>query len=270
LSDINDRLNKYPPLTHAEDLKQICKPLDTLGINYFSHVHVDKKNEFSAVGLKPEFVKLYFEKAYYNYDIHMAQKNTEQAYIIWDFLELTEQTKELDRDSQIFDCHHSFTIVQPVDNGNEYFHFATSAANTYANNNYLKNLSHLKRFILYFKEKIHEHKQLATSFQHKFKIIAENASFYTDTTIQTHNDEIFKQQVALNHVHVSDRGKYLTKREFECLYWLSKAKTIEAIAIILKITPRTVKAHIANIKDKLGCDNLFQLGTMYEKIRPYV
>lgn len=52
----------------------------------------------------------------------------------------------------------------------------------------------------------------------------------------------------------------ISQREMECLYWLARGKTQEQIASILKITLRTVKAHISNSKQKLNCYNQFQLG----------
>lgn len=251
-------------------MQEICKPLESFGINYFSHVHVDNQNQFSAIGLKPEFAKVYLEKNYYNYDIHMATHSTEETYIIWDFLECDKETKKLREDTYRFDMHHTFTIVQPGDNGKEYFHFATSAANHSANNSYLQNLTYLKKFIQYFKEKIHDHKQLSTSYNFKFSIATERAKFSTVTPLSVAIDDNLDQQLALNRIYINDTGTYLTKREFECLYWMSMGKTIEDIAAILLITPRTVKAHIANIKEKIGCYNQFQLGGLYEKIKSYV
>jgi hypothetical protein len=241
-------LKKYPPFTHAQDLLEICQPLAKMGIDYFAHVHVDNQNQFSAIGLKPDFAKIYVEKSYYNYDIHMASQCTEENYIVWDFLDLKNQSKELREDLHHFDMHHTFTIAKPGDNGKEYFHFATSAANYSANNNYLQNLTYLKKFIQYFKEKIHDHKQLKTSYHYKFSIDTENAQFSTSTPLQPTIDDSLDKQLALNRIYINDTDAYLTKREFECLYWMSMGKTIEDIAMLLVIKPRTVKAHIANMK----------------------
>lgn len=58
----------------------------------------------------------------------------------------------------------------------------------------------------------------------------------------------------------------LTKRELECLDWIAKGKTAEMTAVILNISPRTIKEHVKNIKRKLGCCGYFQLGMAYEKL----
>ncbi len=59
----------------------------------------------------------------------------------------------------------------------------------------------------------------------------------------------------------------ISQREKECLYWLAKGKTQEQIATILKITERTVKAHISNSKQKLNCYNQFQLGMICMQLK---
>jgi DNA-binding CsgD family transcriptional regulator len=252
-----NNLNKYPPLTHATDLQQICKPLESLGIIYFAQVKVNKQNEFSAIGVNPEFVRLYLDKAYYNYDIHMAAKNITESYVMWDLLDLDNKTNELNEDSKSFDLHHSFTIIQQGELANEYYHFATSINNHQANANYLRHLEGLKKFIYYFKDKIHEHKQLKTS--HDFKFVIE----HDNTGLQT----IDNKSLSINRIFVSDTGAYLTQREFECLYWLSLGKTFNEISMVLSVAERTIKAHVCSIKEKTGCYSLFQLGALYQKLK---
>lgn len=55
------------------------------------------------------------------------------------------------------------------------------------------------------------------------------------------------------------QGVYLTRREVECLYWLSQGKSAEETAIILFISKRTIEKHFENIKLKLDCRNKYQL-----------
>ncbi|MFT8209523.1 MAG: helix-turn-helix transcriptional regulator [Symbiopectobacterium sp.] len=49
-----------------------------------------------------------------------------------------------------------------------------------------------------------------------------------------------------------------TARETEVLYWCSLGKTYSEISIILGISPRTVKFHMARVKSKLGVVNAKQ------------
>lgn len=263
---LKDKIKSYPPLTYAEDLSQICRPIEKLGIQYFAHVQIDQDNQFSAIGMKPEFARLYLEKSYYNYDIHQAKNHAERSYILWDIVELDKQSLALKEDCQGHNIHHLFTIVQQGTKNKEYFHFATEANLPSINNSYLQNLDILNRFILYFKDKISSHKQLAQSHSYKFRISDQSANFYANTESSFDPDDLI-ENLSLNRIAFNDKGGYLTHREFECLHWLSMAKTIDQIAILLNITPRTVNAHIANIKDKTGCYSLFQLGALYQKLK---
>jgi DNA-binding CsgD family transcriptional regulator len=58
----------------------------------------------------------------------------------------------------------------------------------------------------------------------------------------------------------------LTRCELECLHWIANGKTVEMTATILNVSARMIAAHIVNIKEKLGCNNLFQLGMVYAKL----
>ena len=52
---------------------------------------------------------------------------------------------------------------------------------------------------------------------------------------------------------------YFTKREAECMVLLLKGKTINSVASMLNLSPRTVEYYIKNMKSKLGCRTKFEL-----------
>jgi DNA-binding CsgD family transcriptional regulator len=52
---------------------------------------------------------------------------------------------------------------------------------------------------------------------------------------------------------------YFTKREAECMVLLLKGKTINSVATILELSPRTVEYYIKNMKTKVGCRTKFEL-----------
>ena len=45
---------------------------------------------------------------------------------------------------------------------------------------------------------------------------------------------------------------YITRREHDCLYWLSKGKNAGEVGLILDISKKTVERHIDTVKNKLG------------------
>lgn len=249
------KIKNHPSLVYAEDLKDICKPLRHLGINYFSQVIIDDKNRFSSLGMQPEFVKIYYEKQYYNLDIHRSRVSQQANYIFWDMIQREPNWEEYYADFNGFSLGHSFTIIHQFEACQHYYHFSADLRNDNINNIYLQNLDFLKKFILYFNEKINSHRDLKKAHDIKSMMQGKKET-EGDNNINLNVDRIY-----FSH------DNYLTLREFECLQWLTSGKTMEEIALHLSISLRTMKGHIENIKRKLNCTNLFQLGMVYQNLR---
>ncbi len=54
-------------------------------------------------------------------------------------------------------------------------------------------------------------------------------------------------------------GIYFTRREAECMILLLRGKTINGVANVLNLSPRTVEYYIKNMKAKVGCRTKFEL-----------
>jgi DNA-binding CsgD family transcriptional regulator len=83
----------------------------------------------------------------------------------------------------------------------------------------------------------------------------EKSSFCVETN-QKRSSKLNKSTYVLNTKH---GGIRITKREDECIRLLLKGKTINNIASILKIAPRTAMDYISNIKIKVGCNTKSEL-----------
>lgn len=53
---------------------------------------------------------------------------------------------------------------------------------------------------------------------------------------------------------------YLTSKEIDIVKRLTSGRRAKEIAWEMGSSLHTVNTHLANIKDKLGCENIFQLG----------
>lgn len=249
-------LQNHPTFLHARDISQICQPLKAIEIDYFSHIMIDKTGKFSAIGTCPEFAELYFTKKYYNFDIHRSPIQQEQRYIIWDYMVRDLKLDEVYEDFKSFSLGHSFTIsAQDKDGCKHFYDFSATLGNERINQSWMRNLDALKWFILYFNEQIHASSTLKNAYNIKF-IMSEDEQAPTDQNIDP-------LSLKINRIYFS-HNTYLTLREFQCLHWLSEGKTFDEISLVLAITTRTVKAHISNIKQKLACKSLFQLGYTYQ------
>ncbi len=66
------------------------------------------------------------------------------------------------------------------------------------------------------------------------------------------------QRILFEHPHAQQKNKKLSKREKECLFWVSEGKTSWEISHILGIKERTVNYHLAQLAQKLGTCNRYQ------------
>lgn len=259
----NKILLHHPGLTHAADVKDICAPLKLLGINYFSHVHIDNQQQFSAVGSAPDFARLYVEKGYYNFDIHMANSRPGESYQIWDGVQQKKETLSMHEDFMSFNMGHTFSIIVKHDQGKDCYNFATKLGNDVMNGKYLTMIEHLKNFISYFKDKIASHHELSKSYDFKLGLSDKSPGYQTN--IPDLELDKFITTTQTDRSYALTGNQYLTKREIQCLKLLAQGSTFEEAALLLGITTRTIKAHVAAIKEKLGCINLFQLGMFFSK-----
>lgn len=261
-----DKLLKgHPSLTHADDLIDICKPLERfMKINYFAHVNIDSKNNFTSLGKSPKFAEHYYRKGYYNVDVHLNDNQAKEEYVVQDTVLHHGSTDELFKDCAEFKINNIFTILQRKENSIDAFHFASGENNPKINEKYLSNLPFLKLFIQSFKEKVLSDRTLRKAYDYKIAINTSSDGYLSGTNQSKYNlnTQEFLDALDINRFYLphDQNNTYLSKRELECLYWLHLGKTAEEIAMILSITERTVRAHTNKIRSKLNCYTLYQLG----------
>src|SRR5438128_1323700 len=102
---------QHPSIAHADDIKQICRPLHHLNINYFAHMKATNGKLVAGMASNPEFSKIYVDKKYYNADVHLALSNQLGQYILWDAFDYSDQTNQLKEDSIACGVDHVFTII---------------------------------------------------------------------------------------------------------------------------------------------------------------
>lgn len=262
--NIRKFVNNHPVVNHAETIRAICRPLNLLNIKYFSHVRITDKNQFSALATTPGFFETYFNKRYFNYDLHMANVEASEKLIIWDLLQLKKQSSAMHQDFMSFNFGHTFSIVSNHNNVKNCYHFGAQLGDTKMNGQYLNLVDELKLFINYFTEKVAQDRDLKIAYSQKFTINS-NAGGYL---IESNGNPLhpFLESIRGKRTYSLQNINYLTQREIECLNYLAKGKTLEETAVLLHITTRTVKAHINAAKQKLNAKNQFQLGLNYSKL----
>ena len=71
-----------------------------------------------------------------------------------------------------------------------------------------------------------------------------------------------KQFISLDNLRqliLREKSLQITRRELECLYYLSIGKSAKQTAAALNISTRTVEFHLKNLRNKTGARNRLQL-----------
>lgn len=267
------KFSQHPIFTFTEEISDICKPLRTLDISYFSHVNVNKHAQFSAIGTNPKFTKYYFENELYNNDI-ASNINELGDHVIWDLMPRCVQTEQMYKEAALFDIRHNFTIIHKEKEETNCYHFSTHINNRAFNQTYLSNIDLLNKFIQHFRGKVNASKHLLSAYDMKFELTEksrlEDFGFKETNSIL----ELEKKRKAFSsHLEVnSPRLKCavilhkntlkpitLAPQQMRCLLLLLGGKTNKEIARILHISYRTVEHHVDRIKDLLKVRNSKQL-----------
>ena len=74
-----------------------------------------------------------------------------------------------------------------------------------------------------------------------------------------HQNDLFGLSVLSSDKSLQTDLNKLSKRQKECLFYLTKGMSIKQIGSVLKISPRTVEDYLSIIKNKLGCYTTAQL-----------
>lgn len=87
-------------------------------------------------------------------------------------------------------------------------------------------------------------------------LLSDNKKIITN---KVKNSAIGGRNLAIYGLGAKYGDLYFTRRESECMLWLLRGKTINGVALVLKLSPRTVEYYIKNMKNKLGCRTKFEL-----------
>lgn len=268
LIEINKLAYQYSESVQ-ERMKEICIPLSYLDITYFGYMKIFNNGSFLKLTNRLDFQKDYFfhEGKFGNIFSNIYSNTQNITYFLTPY-----DTDSLRQDHVIeLVAHHNiwdvFNIYKNINGCVHGYFFGTSISNSTISQQYFSNIPLLERFIQYFEEKAKDlidttdHKKLA-SFDYKF-----NFANMSEEYILNKNIEKFIQATYLPRLFAKKQNEdiYLTKREAECLHYLSQGKTLKEIGRSLDLSPKTIEFYIRNIKEKSGYSSKSELLGQYSK-----
>ena len=236
----------------SADVKAICKPLfEAYGLTYFNYSRIHS-NKISILTTFPEWREHFIKNGYQNISILDTKKNREKIgeYRIWDAhagIYPTSNNLRIQKDANTrFKLYHGLTICRDNVNFSERFTFATTQDNYMINEHYEQSRELFKKFTLYFKDKAHTLIKLSDAHTIAYPLLQNEEKSIAKI------DFFEKIKIKKMYIETPNNTCYLTYRELHCIQWALYGKTIEETAMILNLSPSTVKTHIFNVKQKLG------------------
>jgi DNA-binding CsgD family transcriptional regulator len=268
---------QHPGLNYADEIAQICSPLEKLNITYFAHIKINSAGEFSGLSNNPAFTEHYLNNKYYNADIHLAEKKFGD-YILWDAMERTKRSEKMHNEAAAFGVQHTFTIIENSKDDTHYYHFANNSDSKSINQFYITHIDILKLYISHFKNSINQAKHLNYAYDHKFNI-DNNAEGFSikDSEILIQNDSSISTFMDLLNTNNAENIQFpfalihkeckkpviLSPQQMKCLQYLIAGNSIKHIGRKMALSPRTIEHYLNAVKKILGCKNNKDLVSSY-------
>ncbi len=257
---INIDNREYPALQNIHqyhsDIDQIVSELKTkIALNCFWHSRWYDDNSKVDLCNHLKGSEWYYREKLFNQAISENPiKPTSSSFLLADtFSEDEGHMQKLGIPlKSYFDISHLLFIFEPNDDYYDMYFFAVPEKTLNANTLYLRHFDYIKAFI--------------KDYQVKAKTIIEDSSIQKTLQTKTVTNQYLYNTVNNNLIELEPEKQQnlrlhkLTQREIQTLYWLAEGKTIPGIAMILGLSKRTIEDYVINIKTKLSCDSLFQIG----------
>ncbi|MBS0357731.1 MAG: helix-turn-helix transcriptional regulator [Proteobacteria bacterium] len=253
-------------ITAAQHMLELSKELfQRYGITGFVHARLYNDSSRFTLTTCPEWYSHFIEQGYFNYSrLDRHASCYESGYFLWDAWDKNcpgYQIVVKDAEEN-FDGGRGISVIKKSDEWVDKYEFSSGKFNYSINQFFLSNINLLEDFIDFYKEKaaklIEEAHKNRNYLPYKIDVYSE----YSDTLLPVN---IIGAAAGVDTA-IDKQNPIFTKRELECIHWLSKGKTIPELAAILGRSSRTCEKFILNIKEKLNCCTFFQLGMKVSEI----
>lgn len=231
-------------------INNAVKPLlDQFGVNYFYYCRVSNSGWYSSFSNNVEWNKWWFDKKIHQEAFYFLQPGHYRNGFTLSFPFFEKQFSQIQKiASEQFDIHYILELTYKSGKGIESYGFSSSQFNHSILAYYLSELSSLKLFFKYFRER---HPEIFNQLdENQFNLAKEiGSAFSTATTplFQEHPPFSFFKNIGM------DIFSELSQREKQICENLIKGLSANEIAYLFHLSKRTVEYYIENIKGKLNC-----------------
>jgi len=247
--DSKYNFNQSIALTSGNQVTQILQAtnLTSYGIKDFAYVKIYSDNSRIILSTRPDWIEVYLN---HYFDKGMTSKSIDyyqSDYLLWNALSEQEICKIM---REHFNMAHGITLNFKQNKTCELNLFSTYQDNYDIANFYINNIDILKSFVFYFREKAKKLIDKAACYDRA--ILPKSLPIYSHTSSSLQKKH--KLNVIINRYYLDSSidGLYVTDCEFKIISFMVKGLTAKAIAKHLKISNKTVEAHISHVKSRLS------------------
>jgi len=235
-----------------------CDPLKHLNITHFGYFKFFKNGTYLKLCNNLAWSKFYITH-------NLADKTTAfaESIIAIPFEELNTQLWPKSKGNDCLAALYEHNVWNGIDltvkheDFIEVYYFATERENNQIFDLYLNHIDLLMKFKIYFQEKAAH--LMETQDKKSLAAQANPVSFFSEATqsipIKANiNIDAFFNETPVTHYYLGGKYShiYLTRREAECLWYLSRGRTSKEAGRIMNLSSRTVESYITNLKVKTG------------------
>lgn len=241
--------SNHPFFTTSQYVAEIARPLEKLGITYFTYTRTDLDGSRVYLTNHPASLENYLTKKLYLVgNTESAPKKYQCQIVLWDTL---PKQYIYDDNVRSRNIDHGMFMINPHDTYCEFFGFATRKGNDRIINTYLTKLDQLKNFTAYFMEKSASLIQEVAANKIILPFHEDKLDFIENPDVD-HELKFMNASFPFNQFSIS-------KQQAACARLLIEGKKIREIAACLHLSPRTVEHYLNHLKKKLRCSNRTQL-----------
>lgn len=253
-------------LSCAPFVEDLCEPLfKAFGITHFGCLRIFENGQILRIANNENWTKSYFQYGFYNdpdlYNMKHVPMN-EQRFVSLIGEPQSEHFKMLYSE---FNIWNFMFIYERFSTYGDFWFFGTTRDNSQIINFYINNLNVLQHFILHFKSKaehLYDIRDSSKLISTKIQPLKEN--IIEEVDLQGFIKKIPHTKHYLNGKH---RGKFLSRREAECLFLFAQGRSMREIGEHMALSPRTIETHINNIKSKVDCHTKGELISIFSKVK---
>ncbi|MBB70884.1 MAG: hypothetical protein CMF50_00610 [Legionellales bacterium] len=257
--NIEKFIQGHPAFDHADDMAQVTKPLNKLGISYFAHVRLDNNNNAVITNNHPNYLEHYFSGYNFNYDLHMADIES-HGFFLWDLAKPKGNSEKLYQLAQAHGVGHLCTLVRREAGYKHYYHFGADPHNDTMNTFYTQHMDLLDKYLLYYNEQFYLNDNLFKLERFSCPIGHNEDSTWESETLMLDQDEIAAYLESIGSREPCEEAlNSITRREFQCAHYMLHGMTSKEIGAKIHISPRTVEVYLERLRNRFGSKNKIEL-----------